>query len=143
MNNMKKILLLQALLLFVAGSFAQRPDYTKMSPLVREAATDAIRQSRQVLSVSPKKFQPTITAFAKFSSNAEYDREVRLSAACKGRRYIHIVYSPEPIGRSFKRKERIANRSRQWQQGANGHYRNNGECLAGLQRTRLAAGIHG
>ena len=71
MNNMKKILLLQVLLLFVAGSFAQRPDYTKMSPLVREAATDAIRQSRQVLSVSPKKFQPTITAFAKFSSNAE------------------------------------------------------------------------
>ena len=71
MNNMKKILLLQVLLLFVSGSFAQRPDYTKMSPLVREAATDAIRQSRQVNSVSPKKFQPTITAFAKFSSNAE------------------------------------------------------------------------
>ena len=69
MNNMKKILLLQVLLLFVSGSFAQRPDYTKMSPLVREAATDAIRQSRQMLSVSPKKFQPTITAFAKFSSN--------------------------------------------------------------------------
>ena len=71
MNNMKKILLLQVLLLFVAGCFAQRPDYKKMSPLVREAATDAIRQSRQVNSVSPKKFQPTITAFAKFSSNAE------------------------------------------------------------------------
>jgi len=51
--------------------FAQQPNYNKMSPLVREAATDVIQQRRQAPSIYPEQYQPTITAFAKFSGNAD------------------------------------------------------------------------
>lgn len=68
---MNRISCLYIFSLFVMCVFAQQPNYNKMSPLVREAATDVIQQRRQAPSIYPEQYQPTITAFAKFSGNAD------------------------------------------------------------------------
>ena len=68
---MNRISCLYIFSLFVMCVFAQQPNYNKMSPLVREAATDIIQQRRQVPSIYPEQYQSTITAFAKFSGNAD------------------------------------------------------------------------
>ena len=68
---MNRISCLYIYSLFVMCVFAQQPNYNKMSPLVREAATDVIQQRRQAPSIYPEQYQPTITAFAKFSGNAD------------------------------------------------------------------------
>lgn len=68
---MNRISCLYIFSLFVMCVFAQQPNYNKMSPLVREAATDVIQQRRQAHSIYPEQYQPTITAFAKFSGNAD------------------------------------------------------------------------
>lgn len=68
---MNRISCLYIFSLFVMCVFAQQPNYNKMSPLVREAATDVIQQRRQAPSIYPEQYQPTITAFTKFSSNAD------------------------------------------------------------------------
>lgn len=68
---MNRISCLYIYSLFVMCVFAQQPNYNKMSPLVREAATDVIQQRRQAPSIYPEQYQPTITAFTKFSSNAD------------------------------------------------------------------------
>ena len=88
-NNMKRILLLQVLILFVLGILAQRPNYTKMSPLVREAATDVIRENRLVRPISIDKYEATITAFAKFSNNAE---NIIKKYACRQLAKIDDIY---------------------------------------------------
>lgn len=68
---MNRISCLYIFSLFVMCVFAQQPNYNKMSPLVREAATDVIQQRRQAPSIYPEQYQSTITAFAKFSGNAD------------------------------------------------------------------------
>lgn len=68
---MNRISCLYIFSLFVMCVFAQQPNYNKMSPLVREAATDVIQQRRQAPSIYPEQYQPSITAFAKFSGNAD------------------------------------------------------------------------
>ena len=68
---MNRISCLYIYSLFVMCVFAQQPNYNKMSPLVREAATDVIQQRRQAPSIYPEQYQSTITAFAKFSGNAD------------------------------------------------------------------------
>lgn len=68
---MNRISCLYIFSLFVMCVFAQQPNYNKMSPLVREAATDIIQQRRQAPSIYPEQYQSTITAFAKFSGNAD------------------------------------------------------------------------
>lgn len=68
---MNRISCLYIFSLFVMCVFAQQTNYNKMSPLVREAATDVIQQRRQAPSIYPEQYQPTITAFAKFSGNAD------------------------------------------------------------------------
>ena len=68
---MKKIILLQLLLLLVVGVYAQRPNYLKLSPLVREAVTEVIVETRKAPSITRNPENRTLTAFAKFSNDAE------------------------------------------------------------------------
>lgn len=68
---MKKFILLQLLLLLVVGVYAQRPNYLKLSPLVREAVTEVIVETRKAPSITRNPENRTLTAFAKFSNDAE------------------------------------------------------------------------
>lgn len=112
---MNRISCLYIFSLFVMCVFAQQPNYNKMSPLVREAATDVIQQRRQAPSIYPEQYQPTITAFAKFSGNAD---GLIKKYSCRQLAKVDNVYilsiPLNQLAGLSNEKKRITNRGWQW-----------------------------
>lgn len=86
---MKRICSLLMILNLSVLLCAQRPSYGKMSPLVRQAATEVTLKKRQARSVVGSSRRPTITAFVRITRNAD---AVFKANACKQLSKVGDIY---------------------------------------------------
>lgn len=86
---MKRICSLLMILNLSVLLCAQRPSYGKMSPLVRQAATEVTLKKRQARSVVGSSRRPTITAFVRISRNAD---AVLKANSCKQLSKVGDIY---------------------------------------------------